>query len=171
MRAPILFTCFWLGACGPKPAAAPPTQPPAPRPETPKPETPPEPPAKKPDPISDTAKPGSKDPVCATKQDFGPATLDATQAAARYGANAKSYRDAPTTKQKPVEVCGIRASRQWLGKTACADGSSGQQLGRVGSVGSGGRCEAIIDLYRVKCPEAEYEVFIDIYMCGPGESF
>ena len=29
----------------------------------------------------------------------------------------------------------------------------------------------IIDLYRVTCPEGEYQVYIDIYMCGPNESF
>jgi hypothetical protein len=79
--------------------------------------------------------------------------------------------DAPTSIAEAIEVCGVAAQRQWLGRVTCADGSPGQQLGCVGSVGAGGRCEAIIDKYKVQCPEAEYEAFIDMYMCGPGETF
>jgi hypothetical protein len=121
--------------------------------------------AKKPgDPALDKA-------ACAKRPDmFGPVLLDEAQAQQRYGANARTYTDAPTTKDRTIEVCGIPASRQWLRGTVCADGSSAKQNGRVGSVGPGGRCGSIIDLYTVTCPEGDHEVFIDIYMCGPGES-
>jgi hypothetical protein len=109
--------------------------------------------------------------ACANRPDMlGPFALDEAQAEQRYGQNAQKFTDAPTTKARAIEVCGIPASRQWLRGTACADGSPAKQNGRVGSVGPGGRCGAIIDLYTVTCPEGSYQVFIDIYMCGPDES-
>jgi len=110
--------------------------------------------------------------VCDQRSDaFGPYTLDEPQAAARYGRGAKKITDALTpTKDKAIEVCGIPASRAWLNSVTCAGGETPKQLGRRGSVGAGGRCESIIDKYGVECPEQTYEVFIDIYMCGPGES-
>jgi hypothetical protein len=121
------------------------------------------------------AAPPDADPVdrtpCANRpEQFGPFALDEAQAQRRYGINARTFADAPTTKDRAVEVCGIPASRQWLRGTTCADGSAAQQNGRTGSVGPGGRCGAIIDRYTVTCPERDYEVYIDIYMCGPGES-
>ena len=163
-----------LAACGGKPA---------PTPTTPRP-SPAQPPG------GDKTKPGGDAPtgeamgkagdggdaaadpaVCASRTDmFGPFALDEAQARRRYGANAKRFADAPTTKDRAIEVCGIPASRQWLRGTSCADGSPAKQNGRSGSVGPGGRCGAIIDLYSVTCPEGDYDVYIDIYMCGPGES-
>lgn len=110
--------------------------------------------------------------VCDQRSDaFGPYTLDEQQAAARYGQGAKKVTDAPTPAQdKAIEVCGIPASRAWLSSVTCAGGEKPKQLGRRGSVGVGGRCESIIDKYGLECPEQTYEVYIDIYMCGPGES-
>jgi hypothetical protein len=109
--------------------------------------------------------------ACANHPDrFGPFALDEAQAQQRYGANARTFADAPTTKARAIEVCGIAASQQWLRGTACADGSPAKQNGRIGSVGPGGRCGAIIDHYTVTCPEGDHDVYIDIYMCGPGES-
>jgi hypothetical protein len=109
--------------------------------------------------------------ACANRPEmFGPFVLDEAQAQRRYGANARTFADAPTTKERAIEVCGIPASQQWLRGTACADGSIAKQNGRTGSVGPGGRCGAIIDYYTVTCPERDYDVYIDIYMCGPGES-
>ena len=126
-------------------------------------------------PGGEASKPGDAPPLdkaaCAKRPDmFGPVLLDEAQAQGRYGQNARTFADAPTTKERTIEVCGIPASRQWLRGTVCADGSSPRQNGRVGSVGPGGRCGSIIDLYTVTCPEGDLEVFIDIYMCGPGES-
>jgi|SRR5665647_976847 len=110
-------------------------------------------------------------------EEYGPYMLTAEQSANRYGRTAVKFTDAPTTKDKAIEVCGIPAQQDWLMKTSCADGSKaftsrGQVPGsRRGNVGAGGRCGAIIDLYIAKCPEAEYEVHIDMYMCGPGDQF
>jgi hypothetical protein len=159
MRFAALVLLGALG-CGGKPATTTtPTAPPITAEGTePKPVAPEAPPAK---PAVD---------ICAGRPEFGPVTLDETQLKLRYGQNAKTYADAPTTKEKPIEVCGIPASRQWLRGTTCADGSTARQNGRTGSVGAGGRCGSIIDLYSVTCPEGTIEVFIDIYMCGANES-
>jgi len=116
--------------------------------------------------------------MCAKRSDtFGPFELDAAQAAARYGQNAKTYAEAPSTKEKPIEVCGVGASLAWLmaatcsnGKPAFTDGADAHDS-RSGSLGGGGRCGAIIDLYVAKCPEAEYKIYVDMYMCGPNETF
>jgi hypothetical protein len=143
-----------LAACGGKPAATST----APRTD----------PAQPPD---GEGKPAADKGVCANRPEMiGPVTLDDAQAQQRYGANARTFADAPTTNERAIEVCGVAASRQWLRGTACADGSPPKQNGRSGSVGPGGRCGSILDLYSVTCPEGDYDVYIDIYMCGPNES-
>ncbi|MBK7534305.1 MAG: hypothetical protein IPI49_02830 [Myxococcales bacterium] len=115
--------------------------------------------------------PARGDAMCSAHSDmFGPYSLSEAQASQRYGKNARTFADAPSTKDQAIEVCGIPASRQWLRGTACVDGSTARQNGRLGSVGPGGRCGSIIDHYTVTCPEGNYDVFIDMYMCGPGES-
>jgi hypothetical protein len=155
-----------LAACGGTPAATTPTTPRTDPTQPPDGED-----ARRGDDAAKAGEPADKA-ACANRPEaFGPFLLDEEQAKRRYGANARTYADAPTTKERAIEVCGIPASRQWLRGTACADGSAAKQNGRSGSVGSGGRCGAVIDLYTVTCPESDYEVFIDIYMCGPGESF
>lgn len=109
--------------------------------------------------------------------DFGPYMLTAEQAATRHGLGATSYAAAPSSKEQPIEVCGVHSSQQWLIAAACADGShpikapAAAARSRAGNVGPGGRCGAFVDRYVVKCPEAAYDVFIDMYMCGPNESF
>ena len=103
--------------------------------------------------------------------------MTAEQAAGRYGRNAKMFADAPTTKDKAIEVCGIPQQQEWLMTTTCADGSrpynNRREIAesRRGNVGEGGRCGAIIDLYIAKCPEKPYDVHIDMYMCGPTDQF
>lgn len=157
---------LWLvmvAACGGKAATTTTTPPAAPPANDTGTSTPVAPPA--PLPPADTN-------VCDQRSDvFGPFTLDEQQAATRYGRGAKKITDAPTPAQdKAIEVCGIPASRAWLNSVTCAGGETPKQLGRRGSVGAGGRCGSIIDKYGVECPEQTYEVYIDIYMCGPGES-
>lgn len=131
-----------------------------------------------PAPAEPVAPPEDPKAACANHADeLGPFQLTAEQAANRYGTTAMKFTDAPTTKDKAIEVCGISAQQAWLMKTSCADGSKafadrGQVAGsRRGNVGAGGRCGAIIDLYVAKCPEREYEVHVDMYMCGPGDQF
>jgi hypothetical protein len=161
-----------LAACGGTPAATSTTTSTTPRPEPAQPAQPAD--AEGAMPGADAAKSAgatADKAACANRPDmFGPFALDEAQAQQRYGANARTFADAPTTKARAIEVCGVPASQQWLRGTACADGSPGKQNGRSGSVGRGGRCGAIIDHYTVTCPEGDHDVYIDIYMCGPGES-
>ncbi|HTR53302.1 MAG TPA: hypothetical protein VMJ10_21550 [Kofleriaceae bacterium] len=90
----------------------------------------------------------------------------------RKGAGVTKYSEVDTTKASPVEVCGVaEAENQWLANMTCNDGSHpleskyAAESVRVGNVGAGGRCGSIIDLYRVKCPERSYDIYIDGYVC------
>lgn len=116
--------------------------------------------------------------ICANRPDeFGPVVLDAATAGTRYGTAATAFTAAPSSKDKPIEVCGVAASQDWLVAATCADGSHAfanpmaAAQSRAGNVGGGGRCGSIIDHYVAKCPEAAYDVYVDMYMCGPAESF
>lgn len=108
---------------------------------------------------------------------LGPVRLTEEEAAARTGARARRFSDVRTSRERPVEVCGVEAQHQWLLRATCDDGSHPFRsepeaaAARAGNVGSGGRCDGTIDLYEVPCPERTYEVFMDLYMCAPGESF
>lgn len=103
---------------------------------------------------------------------FGPVFLDSRQYEVRTGADAKSFATLVTTKEKPLEDCGIPAVLEKLAWLRCNDGSNpfggksrAAHASRSGNVGPGGRCDSIIDLYVVPCPEAKYEVFADSYVC------
>lgn len=88
-----------------------------------------------------------------------------------YGETAQTYADAPSTKDKPIEVCGFPAAGAWLAKMTCKDGThpiptrNDAERVRVGNVGKGGRCGRIVDQYQVECPEMTYDIFIDAYRC------
>jgi hypothetical protein len=119
---------------------------------------------------AEPAKP-AVDPWCANRPEkAGPYVLDAALAAKRRGTGAKTYADADSAKDQPVEICGIQGARDWLDKTKCPDGTDGEQLGRFGAVGRGGRCQSIIDKYKVRCPDGTIDVYMDVFFCGPGES-
>jgi hypothetical protein len=117
--------------------------------------------------------------VCANHPDeMGPYLLTDAQAAQRTGQGVRSIGALPaTTKAHPVEVCGVAAENAWLAGLTCADGShpyrgpQDVEASRAGNVGAGGRCGGIIDLYKVPCPDHTYDVYMDMYLCGPGESF
>jgi len=103
---------------------------------------------------------------------FGPVVLDRQQYERRTGADAKSFATLITTKAKPLEDCGIPAVLEKLAWLRCNDGSNPfgghsrtAHASRRGSIGPGGRCDSIIDVYVVPCPEATYEVFADSYVC------
>ena len=115
--------------------------------------------------------------VCAQRGDpYGPIELDASHATGRYGHGSTRFDQVMTSKERPVEVCGTGGELDWLYATSCADGihpfadRAAAHGARRGSVGGGGRCGSIIDAYAVPCPEKTYEVYMDMYMCGPGES-
>jgi hypothetical protein len=93
----------------------------------------------------------------------------------RNGAGVTVFRNARSTKEAPVEMCGVGAATEWLATLRCDDGSQpiksvdDAEHARPGSVGPGGRCHSIIDRYLVPCPEQRYEIFMDAYIC-PAES-
>lgn len=107
--------------------------------------------------------------VCSQRADeFGPVALRAEQVALRRGTGAKTVADVATSKSAPIEVCMPAGEREWLASVTCSDGSKPTAAQRSGSVGPGGTCGSVIDLYSVTCPDKAYEVFMDMYMCPPG---
>ena len=121
-------------------------------------------------PVVDASAP-KVDPLCANRPEkAGPFVLDATLAAQRRGANAKTYVDADSSKERPIEVCGLEGARLWLEKTKCPDGGTSQNEGRVGSAGLGGRCNTMIERYKVLCKEGPINVYFGVHFCGPGEA-
>jgi hypothetical protein len=116
--------------------------------------------------------------MCANHPDeLGPWNLTADQMGKRYGTGVTALATIQTTQQHPIEVCGVPAENVWLAASTCADGShpykspDDVEQSRSGNTGEGGRCGGIIDLYKAKCPEKTYDVYIDMNLCGPGESF
>jgi hypothetical protein len=102
--------------------------------------------------------------------------LSAEEAVARHGFGARRFSQAPSSHERPIEVCGVGGEVQWLVRVKCDDGTNPftderhAHRARVGSLGGGGRCASRIDVYKVVCPEDTYDVHMDLYMCGPGES-
>ena len=103
--------------------------------------------------------------------------VTAQQFERRYGATAEKFSEVQSTVEKPVEVCGIPEELEFLTRLRCDDGSNPYPDGRAahfsrrGSVGLGGRCGSLIDLYPVPCPEKTYEVYIDVYICPVWERY
>jgi hypothetical protein len=89
----------------------------------------------------------------------------------RNGAHVVKLRDARSTKETPIEMCGAGAANRWLISLRCDDGSqplesiNDAERARAGNVGPGGRCQSIIDRYEIPCPERSYTLFIDDYVC------
>ncbi len=100
-----------------------------------------------------------------------PAGVSPREALASYGRNDRAFADSPSTKVRPIEVCGMQAETGYLTRVTCADGShpfadrAAADGSRTGNVGAGGRCGRTIDQYDVPCPERTYSVFIDAYRC------
>lgn len=108
--------------------------------------------------------------ACSDPRDIRAVGIPPDEYAKRKGADAKHYSQALSTKDAPVEMCGLSSGIKWLMATTCDDGShpirSVDDAERVrATVGSGGRCHSIIDLYKVKCPDISYDVYIDGYVC------
>lgn len=122
-------------------------------------------------PVPDAAPVAPKvDPFCANRPEkAGPFILDATLAAQRKGTGAKTYADVEATKEQPVEVCGMEGARMWMEATKCPDGSTGRQGGRFDSIGLGGRCNTMIERFKVGCPDGTINIVMAVHFCGPGE--
>jgi len=123
-------------------------------------------------------KPKSKRPAdCHRQEQFGPIQLPADRYARRHGARVTDLAQLKTSKDRPVEVCHVRGEHEWLLAARCADGTAPLKSpaavvqARVGSAGNGGRCRSALDLYKVACPEATYEVYMDMFVCLAGSEF
>lgn len=100
-----------------------------------------------------------------------PAGVTAAELEASYGRGARRFSEAPTSKDRPIEVCGMVAEQKYVFGLTCDDGSKPFATGddvaraRLGNVGMAGRCGRIVDEYEVPCPEKTYQVFVDAYRC------
>ena len=132
-----------------------------------------------PEPTPKPAKPRSKarPSACHRPEQFGPVQVSAAQYAKRHGAGVTDLSALKASKDRPVEVCHVHGEQAWLLAARCADGSApltspaAVVQARVGSAGNGGRCRSPLDLYRITCPEATYEVHMDMFVCVAGSSF
>jgi ankyrin repeat protein len=92
-------------------------------------------------------------------------------AAKRWGQGLKRFSEVRSSKAVPVEVCRPFGEAQYLKGLACEGGESpfetleGVKEARAGSVGKGGRCGNLVDLFIVHCPEASYKIYMDMYNC------
>lgn len=121
--------------------------------------------------LADLSKPDPEDlRECGAK---GASSVGVTAAeyAQRNGSGAKLFKNAASTKAAPVERCGIENANAWLASLTCGDGSRPISDGpsaepfRVGNVGKAGRCNSIIDHYKVACPDGSTDIYIDAYVC------
>ncbi len=109
---------------------------------------------------------------CEDADTSGFVALDAKQWAARTGVQAQRYSDVITTAARPIEVCELEGQLSWLMAMRCDDGSqpfhslAEAHIARVRNIGAAGRCNSIVDLYQVTCPERAYDVYMDLYMCS-----
>ena len=89
-----------------------------------------------------------------------------------FGVDVASFSAVKTTMEQPIEVCGVQGELTWLTTVKCNDGSNPYKSreaaheARAGSMGAGGRCGDIIDMYEVACPEGTYQVYMDMYACN-----
>ena len=89
----------------------------------------------------------------------------------RYGCGITDITELETSPEQPVEVCRLEGQHQFLSQLTCADGSSPYsgpreiKESRAGNIGEAGRCDEVVDLYEVPCPEGTYEVYVDLYFC------
>jgi hypothetical protein len=94
----------------------------------------------------------------------------------RYHAGVSALDELQSSKEHPVEVCGVTGQVGWLLRSQCANGAPPftdpdvAHGARVGNVGAGGRCGSIVDLYAVTCPEGTYEVYMDLYVCDENDN-
>jgi hypothetical protein len=109
--------------------------------------------------------------TCEDRGTYAPVGYSAADFARRKGATTERFSQHASTKESPIEVCGIPNQMEWLTRMTCDDGSQPfrgrdhAHAARAGNVGPGGRCGSIVDLYEVPCPEGTYAIFIDAYVC------
>jgi hypothetical protein len=110
---------------------------------------------------------------CGT-EGVGPVAMPRDEWTKRKAATVTRFSQATSTKEEPIEVCGIwddEGQLDWLLRMRCDDdsqpfnGPHQAHASRAGNVGAGGRCGSIIDRYEVPCPEGTYSIYIDAYVC------
>jgi len=112
--------------------------------------------------------------VACTRVDLLTVTVPRAVYDTRHGHDVAQFSALETSQEKPLEECGLQSVLSRLVTLQCDDGSSAFPGGpgqahssRVGNTGPGGRCGAIIDLYRAQCGATTYDVYADMYFC-PG---
>jgi hypothetical protein len=120
---------------------------------------------------SDSAAPSAAA-ECQQPEMVGPVLVPESVYAARTGRDAVRFSQLSSTKERPLEECGLRTVLQRLATLTCDDGSNpfkgelqAAHQSRAGNVGPGGRCGSILDRYEVSCAEKTYSVFADMYLC------
>ena len=109
--------------------------------------------------------------ACTDPSDERPVGVPRAEYDKRNGVGVTKFSQVKSTKERPVEMCGIGAGNKWLASLACDDGSrplhgnSEAERSRVGNVGPGGRCGSIVDHYKVTCGDKAYDIFTDGYVC------
>lgn len=109
--------------------------------------------------------------ACHESDSSAPAGIPAHEWAKRNGVGVAKFSETTTTLANPIESCGVKEQVAWLQAARCDDGSQpfaglkDAHAARIGSAGSGGRCNAIVDIYRVPCPERVYSIYMDLYIC------
>ncbi len=97
--------------------------------------------------------------------------LDTDEWQGRYGCGVTDVAALETSANRPVEVCGVEGQHGFLARLQCEDGTRPITTpfeaaeARDGNVGPAGRCDEIVDVYHVACPEKTYEVHMDMYFC------
>lgn len=81
-----------------------------------------------------------------------------------------------SSKESPVELCGVEAELNWLVTLRCLNGSVPLRTVRDASAARSrsiraGRCDSMVDLFDVNCPERTYVVFVDAYVCASINDF
>lgn len=100
-----------------------------------------------------------------------PVGLPPDEYARRKGAQVTRFHDHASTKESPIETCGVRGQLEWLLRATCDNDRrpfrslEHAHTARVRNVGNGGRCNSIIDLYEVPCEEGTYAIYLDAYVC------
>ncbi len=124
--------------------------------------------------ISPTATAPAPEPFSCTRVDLMSVQVPRSAYERRNGSGVTRFSELETSMEKPMEGCGLGEVLGMLAMLKCDDGSNpysgdprAAHASRVGSMGGGGRCGSILDLYTAQCPEGPHEVYADMYFC-PG---
>lgn len=113
--------------------------------------------------------------TCTAQREDYAIEVDAARAAIRRGHGDQKFSDRRSSPDQPIEVCGYAQQYAWLARMACDDGTHpvadrGDTSATRGSTAVPiDDCLVMMDVWTVPCPEAEYTVVINQYVCTPDE--